>query len=86
MSKITDILAARNLVRDGPAVSFEYFPPRTDEGVAALYERLEKMAHQQPLFTDFTWGAGGSTSDLTLKLCVAAKERFGLNPNMHITW
>jgi methylenetetrahydrofolate reductase (NADPH) len=38
-----------------------------------------------PLYVDVTWGAGGSTSDLTLQLCVDAKQRFGLEPNMHLT-
>lgn len=38
-----------------------------------------------PLFTDFTWGAGGSTADLTLDLTIAAKEQFGYRPNMHLT-
>ena len=39
-----------------------------------------------PLYADVTWGAGGSTSDLTLDICVKMKEEFGLEPNMHITW
>ena len=38
-----------------------------------------------PLFTDFTWGAGGSTSELTLKLTSAAKNEFGTVANMHLT-
>lgn len=38
-----------------------------------------------PLFTDFTWGAGGSTSELTLKLTSAAKNEFGCVANMHLT-
>jgi methylenetetrahydrofolate reductase (NADPH) len=38
-----------------------------------------------PLFTDFTWGAGGSTADLTLDLTIAAKEEYGFVPNMHLT-
>jgi methylenetetrahydrofolate reductase (NADPH) len=38
-----------------------------------------------PLFLDFTWGAGGSTSALTFDLCKMVKESFGANPNMHLT-
>lgn len=37
-----------------------------------------------PLFTDFTWGAGGSTADLTMAITMEAKRR-GLLPNMHLT-
>ena len=40
-----------------PFVSFEYFPPRTAEGVQNLYDRIGRMATQNPLFVDFTWGA-----------------------------
>jgi methylenetetrahydrofolate reductase (NADPH) len=43
------------------------------------------MKKQQPLFVDFTWGAGGTTSDLTLKLTIAAWQKYGLIPNMHLT-
>merc|ERR1719394_817552 len=37
------------------------------------------------MFTDFTWGAGGSTSELTLDLTAAAKNDFGCVANMHLT-
>ena len=37
--------------------SFEYFPPRTEDGVKNLYDRLDRMALLNPLFMDFTWGA-----------------------------
>ena len=64
----------------------EFFPPRTDKGVDVLYNVIgNKLSALNPVFTDFTWGAGGSTSDLTLELCVQVKKRFGLNPNMHLT-
>ena len=43
------------------------------------------MKVQDPLYIDFTWGAGGSTSDLTLELTVNSKEKYGLEPNMHLT-
>mmetsp|Transcript_31306 Transcript_31306/g.43397 ORF Transcript_31306/g.43397 Transcript_31306/m.43397 type:complete len:383 (-) Transcript_31306:136-1284(-) len=68
-----------------PFVSFEYFPPRTDDGVKNLYERLGRMAKQNPLFIDFTWGAGGSTSELTVELSVNSKARYNLDVNMHMT-
>jgi len=65
--------------------SFEYFPPKTAEGVANLRKRLARMKQLNPLFTDFTWGAGGSTSDLSLQLTIAAKNEFGCVANMHLT-
>merc|ERR1719464_2298626 len=65
--------------------SFEYFPPKTEEGVVNLRKRILRMKGLGPLFTDFTWGAGGSTSELTLKLTSAAKNEFGCVANMHLT-
>lgn len=65
--------------------SFEYFPPKTDEGVKNLHKRILKMKQLGPLFTDFTWGAGGSTSELTVQLTSAAKNEFGTVANMHLT-
>lgn len=68
-----------------PFYSFEYFPPRTEDGVKNLYDRLDRMALLNPLFMDFTWGAGGSTSDLTLELSTNCKKNTGLDVNMHLT-
>lgn len=48
--------------------SFEYFPPKTDEGVQNLVERQKRMFAYGPTFCDITWGAGGSTADLTLDI------------------
>ncbi len=59
--------------------SFEYFPPKTDQGktlivadtvgVENLLDRIMRMAQMNPLWVDMTWGAGGSTSTLTMDLC-----------------
>jgi hypothetical protein len=46
-------------------------------GVANLYERGERMGKLEPMFVDITWGAGGSTTDLTLELrCDRCHSRF----------
>jgi len=65
--------------------SFEYFPPKTEEGVVNLRKRILRMKGLGPMFTDFTWGAGGSTSELTLRLTAAAKNELGTVANMHLT-
>lgn len=48
-------------------------------------DRLGRMKATKPLFVDFTWGAGGSTADLTLDLTLRTKNEHGLVPNMHLT-
>jgi len=53
--------------------------------VASLRNVISTLKAYQPEFLDFTWGAGGSTSDLTFELCKMTKEEFGENPNMHLT-
>lgn len=65
--------------------SFEYFPPKTDQGVNNLYTRAERMAAVEPLFCDVTWGAGGSTSDLTLDLSGNIQKYLGIDVMMHLT-
>lgn len=82
--KIIDVL---NKGRDDgkPFVSLEYFPPRTAEGVKNLYARMERMKNVvKPAFSDVTWGAGGSTADLSLELSIKAHET-GHVANMHLT-
>lgn len=63
----------------------QFFPPKTQAGLDSLDKVIEKLKALGPLFTDFTWGAGGSTSDLTVELVKKSKQHFGMNPNMHLT-
>ncbi|EGF79873.1 hypothetical protein BATDEDRAFT_16794 [Batrachochytrium dendrobatidis JAM81] len=65
--------------------SFEYFPPKTESGVVNLFDRMERMYLLGPEFIDVTWGAGGTTSDLTLEICTTAQAVFGLETCMHLT-
>jgi len=73
------------LEEDNTWFSFEYFPPKTQEGVANLYRRMESMGTYGPAFADVTWGAGGSTSDLTLEICATSQKYLGLETMMHLT-
>ncbi|CAN0144090.1 unnamed protein product [Ascophyllum nodosum] len=68
-----------------PFYSFEFFPPKTAAGVENLSARMERMAKLEPLFVDVTWGAGGSTSDLTLAISVNAQKYLGVEVLMHLT-
>ncbi|EED95512.1 methylenetetrahydrofolate reductase [Thalassiosira pseudonana CCMP1335] len=66
-------------------VSLEYFPPRTDQGVKNLHARMDRMlVNTNALYTDMTWGAGGSTADLSLELALHA-HKTGHVSNMHLT-
>jgi len=83
--KISDLIKEAQEKNETPCISLEYFPPRTEEGVKNLYSRMDRMkAAINPLFTDMTWGAGGSTADLSLDLALYA-QRTGHVSNMHLT-
>ncbi|KAJ0978147.1 hypothetical protein J5N97_013621 [Dioscorea zingiberensis] len=71
---------------DGRVVfSFEYFPPKTEEGVENLFERMDRMVSHNPSFCDITWGAGGSTADLTLDIANKMQNTICVETMMHLT-
>ena len=49
-----------------PEISFEFFPPKTEEGVLKLHETRKQLASLHPKFFSVTFGAGGSTRDRTM--------------------
>lgn len=80
--KIIDLITKES---EGPKISLEFFPPRTEEGVRNLHKRMDRMLVQvKPLFTDVTWGAGGSTADLSMQLAQYAHDH-GHVANLHLT-
>jgi methylenetetrahydrofolate reductase (NADPH) len=68
-----------------PFFSFEFFPPKTEAGVENLYLRMDRMTGLQPIFVDITWGAGGSTKDLTMAISEYTHTYFGVDVLMHLT-
>lgn len=68
-----------------PTFSFEFFPPKTAQGVQNLYDRMDRMHDLGPTFIDITWGAGGRHSQLTCEMVDAAQSRYGLETCMHLT-
>ncbi len=68
-----------------PTFSFEFFPAKTAEGAAALLETINELAPCQPHFVSVTYGAGGSTRELTHDLVVKIKETTELEPVPHLT-
>ena len=68
-----------------PIFSFEFFPPKTAQGVQNLYDRMDRMHDLGPAFVDVTWGAGGSLSHLTCEMVNVAQTVYGLETCMHLT-
>lgn len=84
MVHISDILAEAQ--KGGkPSFSFEYFPPKTAQGVQNLYDRIERMSAYGNNFIDITWGAGGRHAELTCEMVHTAQSVYGMDVLMHLT-
>lgn len=65
--------------------SFEFFPPKTPEAAETLYENMAELESLKPSFVSVTYGAGGSTRELTRDLVVRVKTKTRLDPMPHLT-
>jgi methylenetetrahydrofolate reductase (NADPH) len=65
--------------------SFEFFPPKSPEAVESLYETIRELEAYQPHFVSVTYGAGGSTRELTHELVMRIKGTTSLDPVPHLT-
>ncbi len=73
------------LYRSGKTeISIELFPPKTPEAVEKLFETVEQLKALKPAFFSMTYGAGGSTRDLTLDLCGRLKKKAGVETMCHL--
>jgi methylenetetrahydrofolate reductase (NADPH) len=77
---INDIFAS-----DQTTISFEFFPPKTEADAQALYENIAHLETLHPSFVSVTYGAGGSTRQLTHDLVVRLKQTTTLDPIPHLT-
>ncbi|KAG5490806.1 hypothetical protein JKF63_00928 [Porcisia hertigi] len=67
--------------------SYEFYPPRSEKAEETMMNVLiPSIMRQSPVFLDLTWGAGGRSSDTTMRLCKVLQEKYPDTPvNMHIT-
>ncbi len=68
-----------------PTFSFEFFPPKTPQGLETLFENIRQLEPLHPDFVSVTYGAGGSTRELTHELVVRLKTTTSLVPVPHLT-
>ncbi len=79
MSKIVDILAA------GPSHSFEFFPPKTAAAELQLEETIRELEPLHPTFVSVTYGAGGSTREMTHDIVTKINRETSLTAMAHLT-
>ena len=77
---ITDIMRGNS-----PTFSFEFFPPKTPEAAETLYQTIRDLESYMPHFVSVTYGAGGSTRDLTHDLVERIQRTTKLDPIPHLT-
>jgi len=77
---IADIFSHRR-----PTFSFEFFPPKTVEASETLFQTIEELEAFKPDFVSVTYGAGGSTREMTHDLVVRIKTKTSLDPIPHLT-
>jgi methylenetetrahydrofolate reductase (NADPH) len=78
--RIAEILEQRR-----PAFSFEFFPPKTEEGQRTLGESLEVLRDDAPDFVSMTYGAGGTTRNSTVELTRWIKQDLGIEAMAHLS-
>ncbi len=67
------------------SVSFEFFPPKTDEAETSLWKSLRRLETVKPQFVSVTYGAGGTTRDRTLGTVSRIVSETSLAPAAHLT-
>src|SRR5437868_15434355 len=68
-----------------PAISFEFFPPKTEEMERTLWEAVTRLAPLAPNFVSVTYGAGGSTRERTHATVRRLVAETALTPAAHLT-
>lgn len=77
---ISDVFAERT-----PTFSFEFFPPKSAEAADELFENVARLEELKPQFVSVTYGAGGSTRELTRELVARIRTETPIDPIPHLT-
>ena len=78
--KIRDILG-----KGKPTLSFEVFPPKTEDKYESVEKAAMEIAAKKPSFMSVTYGAGGGTSRYTVEIAAEIQERYGVMALAHLT-
>src|ERR1700730_17142986 len=85
MTEVTPPATGGPRALKSPAISFEFFPPKTEEMERSLWETIKRLAPLCPNFVSVTYGAGGSTRERTHSTIARILAETNLTPAAHLT-
>jgi methylenetetrahydrofolate reductase (NADPH) len=68
-----------------PTISFEFFPPKNEQGFKNLYQTIEDLRPLRPSYVSVTYGAGGSTREKTVELVEKIQNEIKIRAMAHLT-
>lgn len=68
-----------------PVFSFEFFPPKTDEGMEQLKQTLQELKQDDPAYVSVTYGAAGATRNRTVEITKWIKQELGVEAMAHLS-
>lgn len=84
-SRISPISRHTGSDQERVTMSFEFFPPKTEEAEQRLWTSIHRLAPLQPEFVSVTYGAGGTTRERTLRVVSRISGETGINAAAHLT-
>src|SRR4029078_10613237 len=85
MTEVTPSAFAGQRALHSPKISFEFFPPKTEEMERSLWDTIKRLAPLAPNFVSVTYGAGGSTRERTHSTIARILAETDLLPAAHLT-
>ncbi len=79
------MLIRERLATGKTSISFEFFPPKSDEAAAQLERTIGELSALEPAFVSVTYGAGGSTREKTLEVVSRIRSHAGIEAMAHLT-
>ena len=75
----------KEILQQKRTVSCEFFPPREEDGIPAVFRAIDRVRVYNPDFVSVTYGAGGSTRDFTERITMQVKQETDLEVMAHLT-
>src|SRR4051812_29796957 len=85
MSEVKPAASDGQRTLQSPKISFEFFPPKSEEMERSLWETINRLAPLAPNFVSVTYGAGGSTRERTHSTIARILKETNLTPAAHMT-